>query len=489
MKFKHASYLVALSCGVLSQVAQASVYAGTQDKQLYYDLQTLSEWGHVDLAINTYPVAWKGVAKALDQVNVSQLNGRAQQAYLRLNHYLAINRQRANRQYISVGGSTDEVRFKSLDDGVDDKQKWSFRQEFYAGRWSGQVTANRLSNGETNLDNSFIAYQFGDWHLRAGSIEQWWGPAQSSSLILSNNARPIKSLALSRSTNTASEHPWLSWLGPWYFTTQLGQLESDRAVPNTKVIMSRFNVRPFKGFEFGLSWSAMWGGEGQKESLEALWEVVTFEAICLIPEPQCTEQGMQTKRGNHLAGYDISYSFQLFSRPVTIYAQRIGEDAIDGYRITDNANLFGVSTYIRGVKVFAETSDTNVSCVSGTSTVTNCYYENMDYADGYRLYQRSIGSTFDSDAKQVTLGANFRFQNGAVAEVYLRNADLNPDASRPSPVLTVDSSEKIVELSGFYQTSYKKWLLKVGGAVAQREFVNVEDKTDTSAYFQLQYAF
>lgn len=476
--------LVALSS---TSIAIASAYIGTQDKQLHYDLQTLVEWGYLDVAVSTYPVPWKGVSYQLDKLSPQGMAFRPRQALMRLNHYLSLNKQQQSRHFLTLQGASDDIRFRSFDDGVENKGKATFATEFYAGRWSGQISANYESGGSRHLDNSYIAYQFGDWNLRLGSIEQWWGPAQSSSLIMSNNTRPIKALALSRSVNTQSKSPWLKWMGPWYFTTQMGQLEKSRTTSDAKIIMTRFNNRPFKGFEFGVSWTVMWGGEGQPEDLSTLLEVVTFQGICQAADGDCSIIG-ETKQGNHMAGFDISYTTRFLDRPFTFYAQRVGEDAVNGYKITDNANLFGLSTYWRGAKVFIETSDTNVAC-DGDSIITNCYYENSAYPDGYRMYGRTFGSTFDSDAKQVTIGANMRLENGDMFELYLRNAQLNPDGTRPSPALTKDVTEDLLEVSGFYQKPVGNWLLKAGGTVSNRQYSNIEDEVDALIYVKAQLAF
>lgn len=482
------SYL-ALICGFNPLHTAASVYIGTQDKQLHYDVQTLVEWGYIDATAYTFPIAWKGVSQQLATISELELPSVPQQALLRLQHYLNVHRQQKNRSYIDLQLASNERRFSSLDDKTEQKQTVKLTTEFYSGRLSGQLSLNALAGGEYNLDHSFMVYQLGDWNIRLGSIDQWWGPAQSSSLIMSNNARPIKALSLSRSTNTRSNHPWLSWLGPWFATAQLGQLEAERSVPNTKFIMNRFTARPFKGFEFGMSWTAMWGGDGQPDGFDDFIDVITFKAICLEPEPTCSEQGLQTKRGNHMAGYDISYSTHLFGRPWSLYAQRIGEDAVDGYRITDNAYLYGLSTYIGNAKVFIETSDTNISCASSTSTITNCYYENADYPSGYRMYERSIGSTYDSDAKHITMGANFRFKNGTVAQIYLRDIKLNPDGIRPSPVLNEQSSEDVKQISGFVKFPFKKTLISLGGEISHRQFAEADDITQTEVFARIKYAF
>ncbi len=480
-------FIIGCCISLFSGSSQSSVYVGTQDKQLHYDLKTLSEWGYLDVAVNTYPIPWKGIAAQLKEISSESMPDMPLQAYLRIRHYYNLNQRLEWRNFVSLEAASDDVRFRSFDEGVEQTARINATSEFYMGRISGQLSVNYQKGGEVNLDRSFIAYQLGDWNLRVGSIDQWWGPAQSSSLIMSNNTRPVKAIALSRSVSTRSDSKWLSWLGPWYFTTQMGQMESDRTIPNIKIFMNRANARPFKGFEIGLSWVAMWSGKGQNEGLEEFIELVTFEAICAQQDGVCGE-GELSKRGNHIAGIDLSYTTQLLGRPVTAYAQRVGEDSVDGYKITDNANLFGISTYWRNTKVFIETSDTNIACGENENAF-NCYYEHNKYLDGYRMYGRTLGSTFDSDAKQVTLGANTRFANGDIMELFIRSAELNKDGTEPSPMLTEAASEDLLEFSGFYQKPIGDWLLKAGGSVTNRKFSEIEDQIDSLIYVKAQYAF
>ena len=277
-------------------------------------------------------------------------------------------------------------------------------------------------------------------------------------------------------------------MGPWYFTSQLGQLESDRAVPDTKILLNRFTFSPFKRFELGASWAAMWGGEGQPSDFGDFIDVITFKGVCTRNRDACGAEDL-TKQGNHLAGFDIKYSFNIFERPVSVYAQRIGEDAAGTLNITDQASLFGISTYFGNAKVHIETSDTNVACAGDGSTITNCYYENGIYSSGYRFRGRVIGSTFDSDAKQITAGANIRFDGGAIAEIIIRKAELNPDGTRPSPVLTGDVTEDLLQLSGFYQRPFGDWLLKAGASIESRKFVTRGNEVDGLLYFNATYAF
>jgi hypothetical protein len=446
----------------------------------------LSEWGYLDAATTSYPVPWKGIAEQLAKLNIVELSPVAAISAGRLKHYLQHYQKQENRSTVSLYAASEKSRFSSLDAERAPKARLNFTNEFYWDRLAVQVSANHEPGGEKHFDQSFIAYQFGGWNLRAGAIDQWWGPAQTSSLILSNNARPIPALAVSRSQATASPNNWLRFLGPWYFTAQLGQLESDRIIPDTKIWMTRFTFKPLKGLEVGASWSVMWGGKNQGNSLSDLFEVLTFEAECADGDGSC-DAALNTKKGNHLAGFDLKYSFSLFERPVTIYVQRVGEDAADYYNITDQANLLGVSSYLWGAKIYIEHSDTNVACGNSGSNLQNCYYEHVDYQSGYRFYNRAIGSTFDSDVTMLSLGLNKHFSNGDVLEAVLRRLTLNDDAQSPSPVV-LGNSEELIQLTGFYQKAYGNWQFKLGGQIERSEADTQDSEINTMLYSEIRYS-
>lgn len=465
--------------------AWSSPWIGTLEPQLHQDLQVLVEWQVLDAAVTSYPVPWKGITQQLESLNVETLSDVPAIAAKRLKHYLQAHKKQSGQTIISLYGATETSRFTEFNGSQTEEVQLNVSKEFYAGRWAAQISTNHLKAGEHHFDQSFLAYQFGNWNLRVGALDQWWGPAQSSSLIMSNNARPIPSISVSRSEATRSKNSWLKHIGPWFFTAQIGQLESQRAVPDARLWSTRFNFTPILGLEIGISWSAMWGGEGQANDIGDWFKVVTFQTECANGEATC-DDALDTKLGNHIAGFDFKYSMMLFGQPFSIYGQRVGEDAVDYYRVTDNANLLGLSTYILDSKVYIEASDTNVACDNSGLDVKNCYYEHGTYQSGYRHYDRAIGSTFDSDVKMLSVGMNKAFSNGDLFEIVANRLTLNEDQTRPSPVLK-GLSEELYRLSGFYQTQYSDWLIKLGASIEHGEVDEAESDTNTMVYAEIKY--
>ena len=457
----------------------------SNETAVYQDVITLVEWGYIEAATTTFPLPWKGIKQQLAQLDIALLPASAALAVNRLQRFIDSQQQSAQPRSLSFYAANDTERFSTLATQHREQDRFNLRQQADWGGWSGQLSISQASGGKTHFDQSYLSYTFDNWSLRVGAIDQWWGPAQSSSLILSNNARPIPTIALSRAQATPSKNTWLSFLGPWYFTAQLGQLESKRAIPDAKLWLSRFTFKPLAGLEFGASWTAMWGGQGQGNGFRDLFDVLTFKAQCADGSAHC-DDALDTKKGNHLAGFDIKYSFVAFDRPINLYAQRIGEDAVDYYKVTDQALLFGLSTYIGSSKIYLESSDTNVACGAKGSSTRNCYYEHGDYQSGYRFYGRAIGSTFDSDAKMLSVGLNHHFDNGDTVELLIRHLNLNEDQQHPSPVVE-GLSEKLIQLSGFYQTTLGNWQLKVGGQITRSEIDHQPKQSKHLIYSELTY--
>jgi hypothetical protein len=250
------------------------------------------------------------VASQLEKLQVQTLPSIPAISAQRLKHYLQAHKKQTGQSVISLYSATDNSRFMEFNGVQAEKVKLNITKEFYVGRWAGQMSVNHERGGKSHFDQSFIAYQFGDWNLRVGSLNQWWGPAQSSSLIMSNNARPVPAISFSRSQATRSQTKWLKYFGPWFFTAQIGQLESQRVIPDTKLWMTRFNFTPISGLELGFSWSATWGGEGQANSLSDWFKVITFQKECANGESTC-DVAIDNNLGNHIAGFDFKYSVMM----------------------------------------------------------------------------------------------------------------------------------------------------------------------------------
>jgi hypothetical protein len=94
-----------------------------------------------------------------------------------------------------------------------------------------------------------------------------WGPLMAD-ITSYNHTDPLP-----RDITDAFETKWLSWLGPWDLAVHFGQMESDREIPNTRFFGMRFNFRPIRPLEIGLSRMAQWCGDGRPCGLDTFMDL------------------------------------------------------------------------------------------------------------------------------------------------------------------------------------------------------------------------
>lgn len=492
-------YLFLLFITLMSQIVKASPWIDASDLYTRIDIQNLANAGVITAPVTTFPLMWAAISDDLEKANTNDLPIYLVSAHSRLmNKYKQIKNNK-NQQKIKLSLASDTKRFNSFGSSQHEKAQLSLSVEGMYGNWFGKLSTQfRKSpiDGESKtLDNSQIAYLAGNWMIKVGSYQQWWGPGWDSSLILSNNARPLPALGLSRYNSKAFDSPWLSWIGPWTFTAQMAKLESERAIPNALLWSSRATIRPLTSLEVGLSWSMQWAGDGQPRSIKDFARSITGQETCANGASTC-DPSLNTKLGNHLAGIDIRWSTNVAGVPLALYGQTIGEDAVQYVKPADKAYLFGIDSFIplkNPIHIFAEYTETQVAC--GTSSALNCYYEHSTYKTGYRYQRKALGTSFDNDAKIWTLGLSQQNDNGHKWSAKLRLGKLNSDnkdiyPNTPALGNQVSKiSEELSQLELNYHLPLFQGLLSIGGDMSHSRFIDKASKNDVNIFTSWEYRY
>jgi len=249
-----------LSALVFSVNATANPWLDAGDMKLRHELQILSDSGMLDAPLTTWPLVAKDIHRSLEN---SENKTSTLQPEL-MDVLSSINQRLADEDYGSSFKLEAKARSKKLlirDFSGEGREKSSVS---YDGSWGNSLGDIRLkatiadksahpSDQNFRLDESYVSSSLGNWKFTVGKQSRWWGPSWDGSLILSNNARPIPSISLENTSSKAFDNKWLHWLGPNKLHMFIGQLESERAVPNAKLIGTRFTFKPFKPLEVGLS--------------------------------------------------------------------------------------------------------------------------------------------------------------------------------------------------------------------------------------------
>lgn len=431
---RRVSYWIAsiLLSGVSSAYG-ATPWVPVGDLAARHHIEALQTLGCLKAPTLSWPMTWAAVQRAL-QLSRQQLSDAEIQACEASYHYqyLQAGEQRARSMSrgvsLTLGGANQEPLFTAF--ATQPEETFTGQAALYATgqHWSGRLAVSYADGDrdDQNLrfDDSYIAGVMGNWQLGAGAIDRWWGPGWQSSLALSNNARPVPGVWLSRHMLTAPESRWLSWVGPWDLQLIAGQLEHDRAVPDAKVLGARFVFQPLDSLQIGLSRLAQWGGEGRPQDLGAFWDA-------FIGKDNGESSGFDDDDdpSNQIAGFDFRVSVTPWGVPVGLYGQFMGEDEAGGLpsKLSSLAGVDLLSAIGKGSqRWFLEATET----VAGSwfsDRRFNTMYEHSTYKSGFRNHGRNMASTWEGDARAVTLGIQQYFRSNVTVALHLTQATLNQE--------------------------------------------------------------
>ncbi|WP_417566248.1 capsule assembly Wzi family protein [Marinobacter sp.] len=423
MTLKHWALVGGAVACLASFTLSAAPWLEPGDSRARFAVQKLADRGHMNRNVSTWPLMWSTVHSGLKtSVSSDQPSVGSAAAYLQFEK--DEQAQQGFRGEYSLFGGSEIPGIRGFDQNSLAKAGTAVDLQ-----WQGEVWALGLKpayahktddDKELRLDGSYLAAAAGNWVFGAGAIDRWWGPGWQSSLILSNNARPMPALWLNRNNSYAPEADWLKWVGPWQFTAFAGQYESDRAVPDAKLIGMRLTFRPVSGLDIGLSRAIMLGGEGRPESASTLWNALIGRDNGQLEE---------NDPGNQLASIDARYGFAVGQQSMGVYAQMMGEDEAGAFPARKSW-LLGADWTTQFVNAdqqwFLEYTNTLADDFLGEA-MPNITFDHSRYRSGYRYYGRSMAASFDGDAEAVTLGAFNFFDDGTNLSAKITYARLNKD--------------------------------------------------------------
>jgi len=400
---------------LLVRTASAGPWIDPGDAALRHDIQVLADAGVIPGPVSTWPLATADLVSAVSSVPAG-LTQVEQAALGRLRSKLRQAREVGTVQFLGHASAAEHPqKIRSFQDQPREDGEvglgFDWTGERYAVRLQGQWVNDPEDGKKWRADGSYLGVALGNWMLAASTSERYWGPGWQSSLILSNNARPVPAFTLERNLTTPFETRWLSWLGPWDLAVLWGYLDDDRAIHDARVFSWRFNFRPLKSLEVGASVMGLWCGSGQDCGLDELGDMLTGSGGSGPPEES---------EFDRLGGFDLRWSSRVLGTPFALYTHLIGEDFGDGSgrKVFPSKLLgqFGAETWgyhdgLGSYRFFMEWADSecdfslyrNVTG-DGGGGLPGCAYRNGKYRSGETYRGRSIAHSFDQDSSIYTLG-------------------------------------------------------------------------------------
>ena len=246
------------------------------------------------------------------------------------------------------------------------------------------------------LINANLAVAVANHEFSVGKADDWWGPTQTGSMALSNNAEPIYALRVNRVVPLRI--PFVSdVLGPVRYEFLFGSLKGHRYPNAPWVHAQKFSFKPTRDLEFGFSRVVIFAGEGHVPlTFGSFWHSFTsFSSVSLAEKQSRNDPGFRS------SSFDFSWRLPWMEKWLTLYSDSIVHDDVSPLaaprRAAVNPGLY--LSHLPGlphVDLRAEAVSTDP--VASSQGGQFLYYE-FEYPDGYTNKNNLLGSWMGREGK------------------------------------------------------------------------------------------
>jgi hypothetical protein len=410
-RMRRFGFAVGLAAGLWLSfcAAAAGPWAEAGDSGLRSDILLLASAGVIDDVTMQWPLPWGGILARLESPGA--LDGQpdyiCDAARRVLSEGLAETKTHEIRAEVSSDGASEPALVHGFDRLGHSKAEGQAGVEYLSDSDALHIAAgarDRTAGDRQiyNLDGSYFAKRVGNFAGYVGYRTHWWGPGWFSAMSLSNNARPMAQVGITRVDTAAFESPWLSWIGPWQAEMFFGLLDGPRVAENSAYVGFRFAFSPLPHLEIGMARTTEMCGSGHSCSPADYFGI----------ENQNNEINKTNDQGN----IDIRYSGAFARFAYEIYVQLMNEDT-NPFVHSATSKLGGASLWLplKGgtERITVEYADSVATKdLWGSGSLYNTAYNNWSYADGMRYRGRTLGFSLDSDARLVSVQADFHSDRG-----------------------------------------------------------------------------
>ena len=234
------------------------------------------------------------------------------------------------------------------------------------------------------------------------------------SLILSNNARPAKSVYLKFNSKSSASNNIFSYVNPWSVEILNSTIKSSSNIDRSMFLGMRVNFHLLNDLEFELLQTSQWGGNGYQNGLQGLKDAFISNS----------NEG-KNAHINRMAGFGFKYTPQKLY-DIQIYGQAIGEDEA-GNLPSCFMHMFGIlwntSLGNKHLKLGLESIDTRIDTTKSGNCGPNTAYNNNTYT--YTNYGTVMGAPIDTDGTSRMMNINLGISQNINLKYTLSDIVLN----------------------------------------------------------------
>ncbi|MEO8724557.1 MAG: capsule assembly Wzi family protein [Acidobacteriaceae bacterium] len=300
----------------------------------------------------------------------------------------------------------------------------------------GETFAGVQSRDQFRLLDTYASLNLLSNEISVGKQSFFWGPDDSTSLMMSNNAEPIYALRINRTLPLVI--PLLSKLtGPIRYDNFFGKLAGTHYPPNPFMYGQKLSIHPTPNLEFGFSRNATFAGRG----LEPLTFHTFIKSFTSVSSGTAGNFNPRDTPGSRHTNFDFRYRLPFVRDWLTLYADSFAHDdvspldsprraaVVPGIYLSKFPGIPKLDVHVEG-----GTTDTVTTRAEGG----NFYYYESLYKDSYTNKRNLLGSWIGREGTggqawatywfnpQSTLMAGFRTVK--VSQLFIPQGETQQDA-------------------------------------------------------------
>ena len=271
---------------------------------------------------------------------------------------------------------------------------------------------------EINLDNSYLDFKIKNGVIGIGKISRNWSFSPNTSLFLSHNARPAKSIYLNLNSRINSYLQLTEISKNWSFEIYNSLPNNTNGPKNAMMLGMRATISPIKNLNIEFLKISQWGGKEYQNGLNGLLNAVISNS----------NDGPNSNI-NQVAGLGYSYLLSLNNFSIHNYGQVLGED--------EAGNLPSCLIYMSGVELKnlnskfeptfgLEFLDTRVGYTTNRNCGPNTAYNNNTYQ--YTNYGKVMGTSIDTEGKSIHLWNTTKISKELTINLSIKNIVINDNS-------------------------------------------------------------
>ena len=326
------------------------------------------------------------------------------------------------------------------------------------------------ARNQFRLLDTYVAANFANWDLAFGKQSLWWGPAQGSALLFSDNAEPIYMFRASRIAPFTL--PWIfHWLGPMKWDLFFGKLSGNIFPPRPLIHGEKISFKPTPNLELGFSRTVELGGVGRPLTLGHL-------ALSYFSLTSPTNETPNTDPGKRTGGFDLTYRVPFVRNWLTFYIDSLGDDDPSPLANPRRAGInpgFYLTRFPKIPRLDLRVEGVNTNTPSSSAGGHFIYFDTF-YRQLYTNKNNLIGSWIGREGQGIQAWSEYWFSPRSTLQFGYRHAKVASDFIPDGETLN-DGSVKAnwwvrrdLCFSAFVQ--HEKWLAPVLAATTQSNWTS-----------------